>query len=188
MRPLRVHPRILNFGILNFANSQLCKFAAFLILCFVILYLLVSAVQVRKHGFVYVLLCGTSCVYLLPSTSSSLVLLSTLLLPCFLTMPPGTVLDLERPTIELEWWSVTNNRWNELRAEAVGANKTKAQTASMTLRKYHDANAIMLSDIGKPALTGCCKNCWDKKKKQAEEGLSCVRCPRRGPESCLCLL
>lgn len=103
-------------------------------------------------------MCITSSFHLITSTSPSPVSFSTLLLPCFLTMsyeisdpisdsknkasrshrPPGTVtvLDLERPTIRQEWWSITNDRWNELRAEAVGENKTKAQTASATLRKY----------------------------------------------------
>lgn len=112
--------------------------------------------------------------------------------------PPGTgtVLDLERPTIGQEWWSSTNNRWNELRAEAVGANKTKAQTASSTHRKYYDANAIMLSDIGKPAPVGYCKGCWDRKKNKPkrdcrvfavhEEGqsLACAFCRLKGRPGC----
>ena len=63
------------------------------------------------------------------------------------------------------------------------------------LRKYHDANAIMLSDIGKPAPTGCCKSCWDRKKNQpkrtcrvfaAHEGqsLACAYCRLKGIGGC----
>ena len=33
-------------------------------------------------------------------------------------------------------------RWNELLTEASGDNKTKAITALVTSREYHDANAI----------------------------------------------
>ncbi|KAG9530365.1 hypothetical protein KCU93_g2636, partial [Aureobasidium melanogenum] len=112
--------------------------------------------------------------------------------------PPGTVavLDLERPTIGQEWWSITNNRWSELRAEAVGENKTKAQTASTTLRKYYDANAIMISDIGKPAPAGCCKSCWDRKKNKPKrvcrvfavhedgQSLACAFCRLKGKPGC----
>ncbi|KAG9647431.1 NAD(P)-binding protein, partial [Aureobasidium melanogenum] len=72
--------------------------------------------------------------------------------------PPGTVtvLDLERPTIRQEWWSITNDRWNELRAEAVGENKTKAQTASATLRKLK----------GKP---GCSANVIPEEEVDSQE-------------------
>lgn len=109
---------------------------------------------------------------------------------------PSTVLDLKRPTIEHEWWSITENRWNELRAEAVGSNKTKAQTASTTLRKYHDVNAIMLSDIGKPTPAGCCKSCWDRKTNQPKrtcrvfaahedgQSLACAYCRLKGIGGC----
>lgn len=86
-------------------------------------------------------ICIPSSFHLITSTSPSSVSFSTLLLPYFLTVsyemsdpisnpknkaspsyrPPGTgtVLDLVRPTIGQECWSITNNPWNELRTEAV---------------------------------------------------------------------
>jgi hypothetical protein len=109
---------------------------------------------------------------------------------------PAAVAGLHRPTIEHEWWSVTTVRWNELLVEASGSNKTKAITALTTLRKYHDANVIMFSDVGKDAPAGHCKQCWDKKKKEPKrrcrvfaeqnegQSLACAFCRLKGHGGC----
>lgn len=109
---------------------------------------------------------------------------------------PAAAVGLQRPTIEQEWWSVTTVRWNEMLAEASSNNKTKAKTALFTLRKYHDANAIMLSDVGKDAPAGHCKHCWDKKKAEPKrkcrvfaeptdgQSLACAFCRLKGNGGC----
>jgi len=109
---------------------------------------------------------------------------------------PAAAVGLRRPTIEREWWSVTTTRWNEMLAEASGNNKTKAKTALFTLRKYHDANVIMLSDVGKDAPAGHCKQCWDKKNKMPKrrcrvfaehidgQSLACAFCRLKGNGGC----
>lgn len=109
---------------------------------------------------------------------------------------PAAIAGFQRPTIEQEWWSVTTVRWNEMLADASGNNKTKATTALNTLRKYHDANAIMLSDVGKDSPIGHCKQCWDKKKKEPKrkcrvfaehtegQSLACAFCRLKGHGGC----
>lgn len=117
------------------------------------------------------------------------------------TMPsagnlPAAAVGLERPTVEREWWSISTVRWNELLVEASSDNKTKAKTALITLRKYHDANAIMLSDVGKDAPAGHCKQCWDRKKNEPKrkcrvfaeptdgQSLACAFCRLKGNGGC----
>lgn len=87
---------------------------------------------------------------------------------------PTAVAVFQRPTIEQEWWSVTTVRWNEMLADASGNNKTRAVTALNTQREYHDANTIMLSNVGKDAPVGHCKQCWNKEKWSLRESVVCL--------------
>ena len=60
----------------------------------------------------------------------------------------------------------------------------------------HDANAIMLSDVGKDAPAGHCKQCWDRKKNEPKrkcrvfaeptdgQSLACAFCRLKGNGGC----